>query len=152
MLKKLFGGQKSSYFLELDESKSQQPTTTKTEAPAEPVEEKKAEPAETTAVEESKAKPAETKKTTKTSVKNKSKAKAAQPAPAPKAPEPKVSDPEAIIRAAVSKKDSNGKADAQAVGFATQYVMLPTMSRRRPGPSLNMFLNMARQAKVPRKG
>jgi hypothetical protein len=142
MLKKLFGGQKSSYFLELDESKSQQPTTAKTEAPAEP--------AQATAVEQSKAKPVEAKKAKKTSVK--SNAKVAQPAPAPKAPEPAVSDPEAIIRAAVSKKDSNGKADAQTVGFATQYVMLPTMSRRRPGPSLNMFKNMARQAKVPRKG
>ncbi len=34
--------------------------------------------------------------------------------------------------------------------FATQYLMpTPTKSRRRPGPSLDMFKDMARQAKVP---
>ncbi|NJQ98841.1 MAG: hypothetical protein HC784_17350 [Hydrococcus sp. CSU_1_8] len=55
MFKKLFGGQKSAYFLELDESKNPQPEKVKEEAKAKPVEEKKAEPAKVTASEKPKA-------------------------------------------------------------------------------------------------
>jgi hypothetical protein len=137
MFKKLFSGKKDAYFLELDESKSQQPAKDKTEAPAKPVEEKK-------------AAPVEAKKTKKTSVKDNGQNAKAAPAPVPKASAPAASDPEAIIKAAVSK--SNGKVDPQTVQFAEKYLMMPTMSRRKPGPSLDMFKNMARQVKVPKKG
>jgi hypothetical protein len=152
MFKKLFGGQKSAYFLELDESKNQQPEQAKEEAkaqekaPAKPVEEKKAEPAKATAPEQPKAETTKAKATKKTSVKENSKA-----APAPKETKPAVADPEEIIRAAVFKNSSNGKVDSAAVSFASNGSITPTMSRRRPGPSLNMYKNMARQVKSAKK-
>jgi hypothetical protein len=145
MFKKLFGGQKSAYFLELDESKNPQPEKAKEEAKAKPVEEKKAEPAKATASEKPKAESA--KATKKTSVKDNAKM---APAPAPKETKPTVSDPEEIIKAAVLK-NSNGKVDPAAVSFASNDSIAPTMSRRRPGPSLNMFKNMARQVKSAKK-
>ena len=135
MFKKLFGGQKDTYFLEINENKQEKQTTAETEKPAKPVEEKKAEPVKA-------------KKAQKTSTKSDANGKQTAPAPASK---PVVSAPEDIIKTAIAKSSSNGKADAQDAQFATKYVMLPTMSRRRPGPSLNMFKDMARQAKVPRR-
>ncbi|MBF2019015.1 MAG: hypothetical protein IGR93_02595 [Hydrococcus sp. C42_A2020_068] len=152
MFKNLFGGKKDAYFLELDENKSQQPAKDKTEAPAKPVEEKKAESSQASEVKSPKAAPVEAKKTKKTSVKNNGQNAEAAPEPTPKASAPAASDPEAIIRAAVFKKDSNGKVGTQTVQFADKYLMMPTMSRRKPGPSLDMFKNMARQVKVPKKG
>lgn len=144
MFKKLFGGQKSAYFLELDESKNPQPEKVKEEAKAKPVEEKKAEPAKVTASEKPKAEPA--KATKKNSVKEDAKV-----APAPKETKPPISDPEEIIKAAVFKNSSNGKVNPAAVSFASNDSITSTMSRRRPGPSLNMFKNMARQVKSAKK-
>lgn len=44
---------------------------------------------------------------------------------------------------------TNGKVSEQ-VTFAPNYLMpTPSNSRRRPGPSMNMFRDMARQAKTP---
>lgn len=136
MLNKLFNGKKNSYFLELDESKETQngqPAEAKKEVPAKPVAEKKAKSKQTTATSNSKDAKVE-------------------PAPAPKASAPALTGTEAIIQAAVSKRSSNGKLDPQNVQFAAKDPMMPTMSRRRPGPSLNMFKDMARQAKTPRRG
>jgi hypothetical protein len=45
--------------------------------------------------------------------------------------------------------ETNGKAADQAT-FAPNYLMpTATSSRRRPGPNMNTFLDMARQAKTP---
>lgn len=151
MLKKLFGGKKSAYFLELDESQKPEPAKEKkAEAPAKTVEEKKAESTKTT--EAPKAETAQTKKTQKTSVKNNGKTEPERVKAEPKVSKPTISDPEEIVRAAVFKNTSNnGNAASQTNGFASNNVIVPTMSRRRPGPSLNMFKNMARQAKTPKK-
>jgi hypothetical protein len=155
MLKKLFGGKKSAYFLELDESQKPEPAKEKkaeekkAQAPSKPVEVKKAEPSKAT--EAPKAETA-AKNTKKTSVKDKAKTEPTQAKPEPKASKPTISDPEEIVRAAVFKNSSNnGNAASQTNGFAANNVIVPTMSRRRPGPSLNMFKNMARQAKTPKK-
>lgn len=50
-----------------------------------------------------------------------------------------------------SNNGSNGKADDANGTFATDYLM-PTVSksRRRPGPSLNKFKDMASKAKTPK--
>ncbi|GFE69730.1 hypothetical protein [Chroococcus sp. FPU101] len=45
----------------------------------------------------------------------------------------------------------NGKVDPTEVAFASKSTVASTMSRRTPGPSLNTFKEMARQAKVPSK-
>jgi hypothetical protein len=137
MLKNLFGGKKDKYFRQIDEDRQNESTKAEAPAPAKEAPEKKVKPAsskKTSVKDNGKAAPAKT--------------VAAAPAPAPK---PAVSDPEAIIRAAVSKNTSNGKVDAKKVDFASTNAIAPTMSRRRPGPSLNMFKDMARQAKVPNK-
>jgi hypothetical protein len=44
--------------------------------------------------------------------------------------------------------ETNGKAADQAT-FAPNYLMPTTSGRRRPGPNMNTFLDMARQAKTP---
>jgi hypothetical protein len=49
------------------------------------------------------------------------------------------------------KTSSNSKKAESEPTFATDYLMpAPTKSRRRPGPSLDTFRSMARQAKAPR--
>jgi hypothetical protein len=136
MFNKLFNGKKNAYFLELDESKESQngqAAEAKQEAPAKPVEEKKAKSKQTKATSNGKSAKVE-------------------PAPTPKVAAPALSSTEALIQAAVSKRSSNGKVDPKNVQFAANDPMIPTMSRRRPGPSLNMFKDMARQAKTPRRG
>jgi hypothetical protein len=51
---------------------------------------------------------------------------------------------------AMYKKNTQNEAESETT-FATDNLMpLPNRSRRRPGPSLNMFKDMARQAKTPR--
>ena len=48
-----------------------------------------------------------------------------------------------------NKQEEKVESNAEMT-FATQYLMpTPTNSRRRPGPSLDMFKDMARQAKIP---
>lgn len=119
MLKNLFGGKKKEFFIELDDSKAP-----KQEAPA-------AAP-EATVVAETAAeapKPATTSK--KTSVKKtNTTAKAPEAAPAPTvAPAPK-------------------KAEPTEVAFASKNVIIPTLARRTPGPSLDKYKEMARQTKM----
>jgi hypothetical protein len=117
MLKNLFGGKKSNFYLELKETDGEQKAAVTTEAPA--------------PVVESAPAPVAEKKAKKTSVKKEKKAKEAPvSAPAPVAAAP-------------------AKVEPTEVEFATKYLITPSMSRRRPGPSLNGFKDMARKAKVP---
>lgn len=146
MIKNLFGGKKSAksngdFFLELDET---QTAKAKTEAVVETVVEKQPKAAveavsETQpeaavgTVEEKKSEPAEaktTKKSKKTSVKDKATSKA------PKAPAPAPATTPAFI-------SNNNKVEAKEVAFASKYGIDSNMSRRRPGPSLNAFKDMA---------
>ena len=119
MLKNLFGGKKSDFYLELKETDGEQKATATTAAAA-PVVEAPAPVAE--------------KKTKKTSVKKEKQVKETPAAP--------VSAPAPLAA-------TNGKVEPQEVEFATKYLITPSMSRRRPGPSLNGFKDMARKAKLP---
>jgi hypothetical protein len=125
MLNKLFG-KKQNFYLELKETDGdKQPQAPKIEKPA---------PAVEAAAPEAKpaaaAKPAK-----KTSVKKEKKEnKAETPAPAPAA-----------------NANTNGKVEPKEVEFATKYLITPSPSRRRPGPSLNPFKDMARKAKLPNR-
>jgi hypothetical protein len=51
--------------------------------------------------------------------------------------------------APVATAGNNGKVEPKEVEFATKYSIDPPASRRRPGPSLNPFKEMARKAKLP---
>ena len=119
MLKNLFGGKKSDFYLELKETDGEQKATATTAAAA-PVVEAPAPVAE--------------KKAKKTSVKKEKQVKETPAAP--------VSAPAPVAA-------TNGKVEPQEVEFATKYLITPSMSRRRPGPSLNGFKDMARKAKLP---
>jgi len=135
MLKNLFGGKKSNFYLELKETDGEQPAAVTAEAPA-PVVEAPAPTAEPAPVAPAPAaEPAKAeKKAKKTSVKKEKKAKEAQvSAPAPVAATPA----------------QPAKVEPKEVEFATKYLISPSLSRRRPGPSLNGFKDMARKAKVP---
>jgi hypothetical protein len=127
MLKNLFGGKKSNFYLELKENDGEQKAAVTSEAPA-PVVEAPAPTVEPAPVAEKKAK--------KTSVKKEKKAKGKEAAAAP------VSAPAPVAA-------TNSKVEPKEVEFATKYLISPSLSRRRPGPSLNPFKDMARKAKVP---
>ena len=139
MIGKVLGlGKKSDYFLEFDESKSAEPAPTEPVKKPEPapvaVEAPKAE-AKVEAVEPKKekaAKPAKAKKAAKAKAE-----KAAAPVAKTVAPAP-VKEP-APINSGVVKTPAG-------MTFASDYLM-PKMngSRRRPGPSMTMFKDMARQ-------
>ncbi|MEG3435820.1 hypothetical protein V0288_01695 [Pannus brasiliensis CCIBt3594] len=129
MLNKIFGKKETKFFLELKDTDGGKPAT-KTETPAPAVE---APAAEAPAAEAPAPAP-----TAKKGVSKKTSVKKAEPkaAPAP-APAPTAS--------------TNGKVEPKEVEFATKYLITPPASRRRPGPSLNQFKDMARTAKVPRR-
>lgn len=61
--------------------------------------------------------------------------------------------PESKPQPATANASKNGKAETPAEPkktFAPEYLMpTPSPSRRRPGPSYNMFKDMARQVKTP---
>jgi hypothetical protein len=127
MLNKLLG-KKPNFYLELKETEGDKSAPAKTEAPA-PVVEAPAPVAEAPAATEKKSK--------KTSVKKEKKEKTVQKAETPAAP--------------VAPAATNGKVEPTEVEFATKYLIVPTSSRRRPGPSLNPFKDMARKAKLPNR-
>ncbi|MDA0266330.1 MAG: hypothetical protein O3A14_05075 [Cyanobacteria bacterium] len=67
--------------------------------------------------------------------------------PAPKAAEPEVAQPVAVAAAPQAPK---AKATEGALTFATDFLVNPSLnntSRRRPGPSLSPFANMAKEMK-----
>jgi hypothetical protein len=126
MFKGLFGGKKQEFFVELKEDAKTEATEVKTETPV-----KVAEPqAVETTPETANGKAPKATKSKKTSVKKAAKTEAPQ--------EPKVAV------APVVKKE-----EPKEVEFATQFFMVPT-SRRRPGPSLNTFKELARQVNTRR--
>jgi hypothetical protein len=137
---KLFGRKKQDkeFYLELDESQASQPASTEAGEPEAPT----AVP-EATVVTEEKPEPAKAKAGNKTSVK-----KSAKKAKA--TPEAEAKAPEAVAASAPSSATNGSKSEPQVVNFATDYLVVQTMSRRRPGPSLNSFKEMASQMKVPR--
>ena len=166
MFNKLFGGNQSqgdqsaasqvkkkkngAYFLELDESEGTQAVASAPAAPSKPVEEMQPEPVKTAQpVEEKKTEPVKAQST-----KNKKTKKKSNQAPSVSSKVPEWEQP-AWVKA-IKNYSNNGKAESESesesgMTFATQYLMpIPSNSRRRPGPSLNKFREMARQAKTPR--
>ena len=124
MFGKLFG-KKDQFFLELkdDDKKTQ-------EAPVEAVtivRKPQEAPVKAVAIVETPVKVEP--KPKKTSIK---KNKASTPAPEVAIPTPVTPKPEPT-----------------EVSFASDYLIVPTLSRRKPGPSLNAYKQMARQAKLP---
>ena len=181
MIKKLFGGKSDGFFLELDESENSQPTETKVEEKqpeptAVATEEKPPEPAATQEPEKqpepaavaTEEKPPEApeaaeaksaKKSKKTSIKNRKKTAtktAATPSPktTPVSSGSKYEPPfwvKAMYNSS-SSNGSNGQVEGGQQTFATDNLLpTPSASRRRPGPSLNKFKEMARQAKIRRR-
>lgn len=130
---KLFGlNKKSDYYLELDEAKGNGSAPPKAEPKPEAPKAEKVKAPEASKVEAPKAE----KKTKKTAKKAPQAEKApAAPAAVPSQPAP---EPPPL---------NQGLSPTPAgMTFATDY-LLPkaTPSRRRPGPSMNMFKDMARQ-------
>ena len=135
-LKKLFG-KKSEYAIEIDEAKSDGSVATEPSpaAPAKPEAPKaeapvaKAEPAKAPKAKSAKA----------------PKAKSAKAPKAKPAPEP---TPVAAASAPAGPAKTAPKAPEPETGFATRYLMpLGNNTRRRPGPNMQSFLDMARTAK-----
>ncbi len=138
MIGKVFGfGKKSDYFLELDEAQG-----TGSAAPAKPV------ATQTAPVEAAVEAPAKKEEQPKKAQKKVS--KKAQPAPK-EAKEQAKATIEAISVSTPKEPPSlnNGLQTTPAgMTFAPDYLMSkPTSSRRRPGPSMNMFKDIARQVK-----
>lgn len=174
----LFKGKKESYFLELDDnndgqSNSQVATATepKESTPkSEPEETSQTEPAPEASTEAKDATPATPapeapeanaeaeaevtpKKKASKAKKKSAPAKAKKGATEQSAPQPVVQDSLQLIRAAVSKNNSNGASAASgqsAQTFAPDNLMPLRMSKRRPGASMAMYKDMARKVKTPR--
>jgi hypothetical protein len=152
MLGKLFGGKKSNdgFYVQMDDALDGKQTDNGNgkKATTAVVEEKKAEPAPAKAAvaAPAKAKESASKATNK---KDASGAETAPVAPAPK----KVAEyePPFWVKAMYANNingSNKGKAEGSVKSFADNYLMpTPTRSRRRPGPSLNPFMDMARQVK-----
>lgn len=171
-LKNLIGGKSDGFFLELDRSEDSQSKKTKTEktetkkqALSETVTEaidKAAEAIEpvTGAIKEAvtsdeSAKKEETKKSKKTATKNEKK-KATKTATAPASTSSSQTssnassyDPPFWVKAMYNNSSSsNGQAKEREQTFATDNLLPnPSRYRRRPGPSLDKFKEMARQTK-----
>ncbi|MDJ0598425.1 MAG: hypothetical protein QNJ37_06260 [Crocosphaera sp.] len=140
MLKNLLGGgKKKEFFLEFDETNDVSASEPKVETPAPQAVETPAPEAEapqpeaTTEVVEQ---PASAKKSKKKSVKKAAKKEAPKTEIVPTSP-------------ALSNGKAAQKEEPTEVEFATKFYMIST-PRRRPGPSLNTFKNMASQVKVRR--
>ncbi|NEO35851.1 MAG: hypothetical protein F6J90_05730 [Moorea sp. SIOASIH] len=148
----LFKGNKSKgFYMELDESETSTPQQPAVEQKPEPA---KAEATAETATVEATAKASkpksarQTKKEELAKAKAEAKAKKKAEAEAKKkaaAPEP---TPVAAITSAAALVNNKAKGQPETT-FATKYVPM-IMPRRRPGPSMNKFLDMAAQMQNPR--
>ncbi len=140
MLKNLLGGgKKKEFFLELDEANSVPAAEPKVETPApEPVAapEPQAEAPQPEAAEVAEQPAPAKKKSVKKSVKKAAKKEEPKTEIVPTSP-------------ALTNGQAAQKEEPTEVGFATKFYMVST-PRRRPGPSLNNFKNMASQVKVRR--
>ncbi len=121
VLKNLFG-KKSEYFLEFEEAKGTGAATTAPKAEA-PTPASAAPEIESKKIEKSLAPKAPAPK-----------AKKSEPVPAP-----------AVAPAPTKPAPAPAKPAAPVGGFATQYLMPSTSPRRRPGPNMKTFLDMASQ-------
>ncbi|NES96409.1 MAG: hypothetical protein F6K32_14480 [Desertifilum sp. SIO1I2] len=164
-LQGLFGGKKSEgsavkpaksngYFLEFDDSANgKSPEAKPASKPAEPAKEPVAVGAPAKAAPEPAAEPAKAEKTESAPASKKTsiKAKKAQSSSANAQPA-EVKQPEAQPQpVAAATKTKVSKIETPST-FAPTYVS-PTVvssSRRRPGPSMNPFMEMARQVKTPK--
>ncbi|MEB3826110.1 hypothetical protein [Phormidium sp. CCY1219] len=135
----LFGFKKSEYYLELDESKGEQPAA-KAEpapAPAPKAEPAKVEKQESAPAPAPKAEPAKAKKTSKKAKKTE------QPTPAA---------PAAAYNGKVMSKEEVQKTSQAEGGFADRYLVpAATTPRRRPGANMNSYLDMARNMQMASK-
>ncbi|MGK7885813.1 MAG: hypothetical protein AB4057_14450 [Crocosphaera sp.] len=138
MLKNLLGGgKKKEFFLELDESSSVPTSEAKVETPAPeakvetPAPEAKVEAPAPEATTEVVEEAAPTKKSKKTSIKKKAKKAEPKTEIVPTSP-------------ALNNAEATKKEEPKEVGFATKFYMTST-PRRRPGPSLNNFKEIASQ-------
>jgi hypothetical protein len=173
MLNKLFNS-KNKYYLELDEVKDSKPVQAVVQTAnkvAEVVKEKTADVVETKPVQEAIKTQNEVTNTaqeklqsaTDTKAKRKQQNKqvatksqeqtATKPAPAPKNSGASSYDPPFWVAAMYNNNNSSGSSNngKGEPTFATDNLM-PTVTqyRRRPGPSLNKFKDMARQSRTPR--
>lgn len=151
-LKNLIGGNSNGFYLELNEDDSQptqeQAETAPTEAEKQPL--PVAVTPETEKQSESpEAKPAT--KSKKTSIKNNKKKSTEDTPTTSTTPSGGASSWEQPFWVKVmyqNNSSSNGKVEKAEKTFSTDYLLpTPSKSRRRPGPSLNKFKEMARQTK-----
>ena len=134
MLKNLLGGgKKKEFFLELDESSSVATPEAKVETSAPEAKLETPAPEPTKEVLEE---PTPAKKSKKTSIKNKAKKVEPKTEIVPTAP-------------TLTNTETTKKEETENAGFATKFYMTST-PRRRPGPSLNNFKDMASQMGVRR--
>ncbi|MEO1403097.1 MAG: hypothetical protein AAFV72_17865 [Cyanobacteria bacterium J06635_1] len=163
---KLFGFKKSGYYLELVEEGSEQsasPTqaavatpsveATPKSAPAKKTKAKKTTtaqvaPAESPVVQEAAVSSPSVAEEAAVSSPSPDVSEVAQVETAAPVPQVSVTDPLELIRAALSNSGTASGGDNGAVtegNFATDYLVLPSGSgRRRPGPSLSPFKDMAK--------
>lgn len=132
----------SGYYLQLDEAEENQPVATPQKASSQPAaQEKKPEPASSAAT--ATAAPAQPAKV------EPAKAEAKKPEPA----KAEAKKPEAASSPAPAASTNGKVPQPQAEQtFAPKYLnpaSATSNTRRRPGPSLNNFLDMARQVKTP---
>ncbi len=161
MLKKLlnFGGQSKSngYYLELNENENPQTETNRKQPKSTTsIENKKTEPKSDKTLEEKQPEPVQATSTQKNEKKKTVKAQNKQSGETTSSNTPVATsasswEPPFWVKIMYEKTSSNGKKAESETTFATDYLMpSPTQSRRRPGPSLDTFRSMARQAKTPR--
>lgn len=156
-LKNLVGGNSNGFYLEADETDDSQSkgttvekaTTTKVTAP---VEAKAPEPVAAAA----ETVPAQsTKKSNKTSIKDKKKkatGTTTTPTPASSNGKSSYEEPSWVQAMYKNNGNGNGKVEAGEKTFATDNLLpIPSNYRRRPGPSLDKFKEMARQARIKRR-
>lgn len=164
MFNKLFGGKKSKdgYYIQLDEASGAQSTNSSNGKKAAVVEKSNTEavvvdrnksesaPVKTVVEDKKNEKVKASKSATKTSKNKKSdesQTETASVAPAPNK-QSEYEPPFWVQAMNANTSNSNDKVAISVESFAANNLMpLPNRSRRRPGPSLNPFMDMARQVK-----
>ncbi|MBD2004989.1 MULTISPECIES: hypothetical protein [Cyanophyceae] len=146
-------GKKSGYYMEFDESKDSNEQKKAEPVKAQQSQEKKPEPAKTQQSQQKKPEPAKVAASTakKDSPKsdNKSEEKAEAAAIAQR---PKVELVQTAKGVEAVPATTNGKVpSSNDTTFAPKYLnpVTSSKSRRRPGPSMSNFMDMARQVKTP---
>ncbi|MBD1931048.1 MULTISPECIES: hypothetical protein [Cyanophyceae] len=146
-------GKKSGYYMELDESKDSNGQKKAEPVKAQQSQDKKPEPAKTQPSQEKKPEPAKVEASTpkkdspKPEKKSEEKTEAAAIAQRPKVELVQTAEGVEAVPAT-----SNGKVPASNdTTFAPKYLnpVTSSKSRRRPGPSMSNFMDMARQVKTP---